>query len=229
MRMYDITSQIPHCNYSISRDGYKPECIVLHITADSQPHKATDWFKNPKSEVSSHYVIEKNGDVYLCVSPQFKAYHCGIVRHPTAKIYFNKNSVNPNLYTIGIECVSSVEPLTFEQLASLRSLVVDLCNTYKIPLDRYHIIGHNELDSVERKFDPICSYYVDVVIPKVEEENKMFKDADKIGDYAKEAVDNLEKLGIIHGDTDGNFNPLEPITRQDMAVIVNNLLKIKSL
>ena len=58
------------------------------------------------------------------------------------------------------------------------------------------------------------------------EDDDMFKDADKISEYAKTSVDNLEKLGIIHGDTDGNFKPLEPITRQDMAVIINNLLQI---
>ena len=230
MRMYDITNQIPPCNYSASRDGYKPCAIALHITGDSMPHQATSWFKDKRSGVSAHYVIEKDGTAYICVYPQFKAYHCGIINHPTAKIYFDKGGVNPNLYTIGIECVSSGEQLTIYQFTSLQQLISDLCNAYSIPLDRYHIIGHNELDSINRHFDPIASYQVELVIPKVEKESdKMFKDVDKIAEYAKVAVDNLEKLGIVHGDTDGNFNPLENITRQDMAVIVNNLLKVKSL
>ena len=229
MKMYDITNQIPSCNYFESRGGYKPKAIVLHITGDSAPHQATNWFKDKTSKVSAHYVIEKDGSVYMCVKPQHKAYHCGAVLSPTAKIYFDNNSDNPNLYTIGIECVTSYEPLTYEQHLSLLELIRDLCNAYNIPKDRYHIIGHYELDSITRASDPIASYRVDVTVRELGVKKKMFKDADKIGEYAKEAVDNLEKLGIIHGDTDGNFNPLEPITRQDMAVIVNNLLKVKSL
>jgi N-acetylmuramoyl-L-alanine amidase len=58
------------------------------------------------------------------------------------------------------------------------------------------------------------------------EENDMFKDADKIPDFAKEAVNNLEHLGIVHGDTDGNYRPLDSVNRAEMAVIINNLLKI---
>lgn len=169
MKMYDITNQIPQCNYSQSRDGYKPEAIALHITGDSAEHQTTNWFREKIACVSAHYVIEKNGDTYICVYPQFKAYHCGIVIAPTAQIYFDKGNVNPNKYTIGIECVSSGEPLTQEQITSLRQLVFDLCNTYRIPLNRYHIIGHNELDSVKRRFDPISSYNADIVIPKIEE------------------------------------------------------------
>ena len=53
----------------------------------------------------------------------------------------------------------------------------------------------------------------------------MFRDENEIAEYAKEAVNKLAELGIVRGDTDGNFRPKESITRQDMAVVIDNLLK----
>lgn len=166
MQIIDITSKIPQGNYSISRDGYGPECIVLHITGDSANGQAVGWFENSESKVSAHYVIEKNGDIIMCVNPMHKAYHCGIVKLPTAQIYLDKGSVNPNKYTIGIECVSSGEKLTAEQISSVKTLLAYLSSNYNIVIDRYHVIGHNELDSVTRRLDPISSYTVDEIIRK---------------------------------------------------------------
>jgi len=231
MNIIDVTQKIPICNYSKGRidrptgKSYKPEGICLHITGDSRRGQAFSWFQNPMSKVSAHYVVEKNGDILKCVEPENKAYHCGETNKPTAKIYFDKNGVNPNLYLVGVECVSSGEPLTNEQKISLVCLLKYLNNTFQIALNRYYVIGHYELDTVTRKNDPVSSYSVDTVIKKLGVD-KMFNDADKISDYAKDAVDNLEKMGIIKGDIEGNFKPLEPITRQDLAVVLNNFLKI---
>ena len=170
MNIIDVTEKIPICNYSKGRidratgKTYLPEGVVLHITADSKRGQAVSHFKNPVSGVSANYVIEKNGDIFKCVDPLNKAYHCGEVHEPTAKIYYDKGSVNPNLYLIGVECVSSGEPLTIEQYTSLMWLLKELNDTFNIVLDRYHVIGHYELDSVTRKNDPVASYSVDEVM-----------------------------------------------------------------
>lgn len=175
--MLDITNKIPKCNYSIGRDGYKVKAIILHITGDSNKGQAISWFENPDSKVSAHFVIEKDGLVYMCVNPANKAYHAGVVNKPTAQIYFDNYQINPNLYTVGIECVSSGEPLTNEQYTSLLQLINDLCNSYSIPFDRYHITGHFEFDSVNRKFDPIASYSVDNIVHSLNKgEDIMSKD-----------------------------------------------------
>jgi N-acetyl-anhydromuramyl-L-alanine amidase AmpD len=165
--MIDITNNIPATNYSKDRKGYKPEAIVLHITGDSNKGQAVAWFEDSSAQVSAHYVIEKDGTIYLCVNPAYRAFHCGIVNSPKAQIYFDMNSVNPNNYTIGIECVSSGEPLTDKQYESLVKLINDLCDSYKIPKDCYHIIGHNELDSINRKFDPVSSYSVKDILDRL--------------------------------------------------------------
>lgn len=54
------------------------------------------------------------------------------------------------------------------------------------------------------------------------------KDFDNVADWAKEAVLNVMDAGIMVGDDEGRFNPKAPITRQEVAVIVDRLLqKIK--
>ena len=167
MKIFDITNTIPQTKYSLSRQ-YSQEGICYHITGDSEREQAVSWFRNPTSQVSAHYIIEKNGDTFLCVHPDHKAYHCGKVNKATAQIYFDKGQRNPNNYLIGIECVSSGEDLTTQQWESLINLTLDLCNTYNIKVDRYHLIGHNELDSIGRALDPISSYKVENVINAVE-------------------------------------------------------------
>ena len=60
---------------------------------------------------------------------------------------------------------------------------------------------------------------------KVSDVMLKIKDFDQIADWAKEAVLNVYEKGIMLGDDQGNFNPKAPITRQEVAVIVDRLLK----
>ena len=167
MKIIDITKQIPSGNYKVGRNGYLVKAIVCHITGDGNSQQAMNYFCDPITGVSSHYIIEKDGTIEMCVDPNNKAYHAGIVNSPTSKIYFDLGQINPNIYTIGIECVSSGEKLTDVQYKALKELIIKLCSDFKIPTSRYNIIGHYELDSINRKFDPITSYSVDVLINDV--------------------------------------------------------------
>ena len=51
------------------------------------------------------------------------------------------------------------------------------------------------------------------------------KDFDNVADWAKESVLNVYDAGIMIGDDQGNFNPKAPITRQEVAVIVDRLIQ----
>jgi N-acetylmuramoyl-L-alanine amidase len=54
------------------------------------------------------------------------------------------------------------------------------------------------------------------------------KDYDDIATWAKESVLNVYVAGIMIGNDEGRFNPKAPITRQEVAIVVNRLLqKIK--
>lgn len=53
-----------------------------------------------------------------------------------------------------------------------------------------------------------------------------FKDYAQIADYAKEAVSVLSGAGVINGDGEGAFLPLDPVTRAQSAQAVYKLLRI---
>ena len=60
-----------------------------------------------------------------------------------------------------------------------------------------------------------------------EEKNDVtFKDADTIGDYAKDAVALCAKAGIINGYKDGTFRPTSRITREEAAAMLSRLLDL---
>lgn len=53
-------------------------------------------------------------------------------------------------------------------------------------------------------------------------------DYNKISGYAKEAVQSLVDKGVIQGDTNGNFNPLNTVTRAQAAEIFTKALELEA-
>jgi N-acetyl-anhydromuramyl-L-alanine amidase AmpD len=135
-------------NKSIGRFGYKPEAIVLHI-AEGWLAGAHSWFNNPSSQASSHYMVGKNGVIWQFVKDEDTSWHAGGVNQPRWALL--KPKINPNLYTIGIEHEGFTgEAWTSEMYEASSELIAGLCSKYQIPLDRNHIIGHNQINSVSR-------------------------------------------------------------------------------
>lgn len=58
-----------------------------------------------------------------------------------------------------------------------------------------------------------------------EEKDMTYKDEKSIPDWAKAAVNRVTARGLMQGGTDGNFRPNDPITRAEMAVILDRLNK----
>jgi len=52
-----------------------------------------------------------------------------------------------------------------------------------------------------------------------------YKDESSIASWARDAIDKVTVAGIMLGDKDGNFNPQANLTRQEIAVIIERLLK----
>lgn len=60
-------------------------------------------------------------------------------------------------------------------------------------------------------------------------ESKPFNDFNDIAPWAREAVLRVADAGLMIGDDHGRFYPQAPVTRQEVAVVINRLLqKIKS-
>jgi len=73
----------------------EPRYIVVHYTAGGSAAGTVDWFMNPESKVSAHFIIERNGDITQCVSCNDIAWHCGKSEY--------KGQQNLNPCSIGIE------------------------------------------------------------------------------------------------------------------------------
>lgn len=124
-----IKSFISSPNFS-SRDGGKINSIILHYTTAGTAQSSINHFKNPASQVSAHYIIDKNGDIYQMVQDNDKAWHAG----------------NANRHSIGIEHVAKVgDKLTEVQEKSSIALIKWLMTEYKISKDS--IQGHKQVGS----------------------------------------------------------------------------------
>lgn len=56
-----------------------------------------------------------------------------------------------------------------------------------------------------------------------------FTDSDRIADYAKSAVEQMQKMGIVNGYGDGSFNPTGTATRAEAAKIIYLLTKVENI
>lgn len=118
-------------NATRGRAGQKIDRIVIHTVEGSQG-SAVATFGAKASHVSAHYVVGKDGSVVQCVADADMAWHAG--------------SANPT--SIGIEhegSSRSAATWTPALLDSSARLTRWLCDTYSIPIDRQHIVGHSEV------------------------------------------------------------------------------------
>jgi N-acetyl-anhydromuramyl-L-alanine amidase AmpD len=108
--------------------------IVIHVTQGSFS-SAINWFKNGSAYVSAHYTVRSSdGFIGQSVHEKDIAWHAG-------NWEYNKTS-------IGIEHEGYVSDPSWFTDAMYRysaRLSAYLCKKYKIPIDRTHIIGHNEV------------------------------------------------------------------------------------
>jgi len=117
------------------------ERVVIHITDGTTTEGVTSWFRSAKNtgKTSSHYVVGQDGEVIQMVRDADIAHHAG----------------SANGTSIGIEHVA-MSPATAKkrkraalypsdaQYCASAALVTWLCDTYGIPVDRTHILGHSE-------------------------------------------------------------------------------------
>jgi hypothetical protein len=114
--------QSPHHS---SRNGSPIRRVIMHYTTSRNVDGTIAWFKDPISQVSAHYVIARNGDIYQMVRDADKAWH----------------AKNANAESIGIEhsAAQGDQMTPAQELASI-SLVRWLLSEYKLPKSAIH--GH---------------------------------------------------------------------------------------
>ena len=142
-------------DHAHGRSGERPLAIVLHIM---QGHldQCDAHFRNPASQVSANFAVGRGGEIHQYVREEDASWANGKVEKPNWFLIDQKPKVNPNLYTISIEHdgYASETDWTPEMIQSDIALIKYLCEKWDIPKDRDHIIGHDRIDSVNRKFCP---------------------------------------------------------------------------
>jgi N-acetylmuramoyl-L-alanine amidase len=122
----------------------KPNFVIIHHTDQKSCDQTLQTFTLPRTEVSSHYVICKDGTVHHMLNDYLRAHHAGIGKWG--------NVTDMNSCSIGIELDNdATEPFPKEQIASLISLLGQLKRQYNIPTANF--IGHADF-APSRKQDP---------------------------------------------------------------------------
>jgi N-acetylmuramoyl-L-alanine amidase len=122
--------------------------IVFHYTGMQSERESLIRLCNPKSKVSCHYLVGRNGTIYRLVKENKVAWHAG-------KSHW-RNYKNLNKNSIGIELVNKGHKFgytnfTKKQLTSLLKITKSIVKKYKIK--NKNIVGHSDIAPL-RKIDP---------------------------------------------------------------------------
>ena len=108
--------------------------VVVHVTEGSF-WGSVRWLRNRRSHGSSHYVVSRRGEIVQLVSTSHVAWHAGNRR--------------VNRHSIGIEHEgwTARGGSTRAQYRASARLTAWLAHRAGMPLDRRHVIGHDEVPS----------------------------------------------------------------------------------
>ena len=136
-------------NFSLpKREKKRIKFIIIHYTGMKKESSSIKKLCDPKSKVSSHYYIKKNGSILNLVPDLYEAWHAGKSKWKTYK--------SLNKYSIGIELTNpghqyGYRNFSLKQISSLKKLIKYLSKKYKISYKS--ILGHSDI-SPNRKKDP---------------------------------------------------------------------------
>lgn len=117
---------------------YPVKKVVVHVTQET--YKDTlKLFQDPRHKAAAHYLVRSaDGKVAQCVRERDVAWHAGNWDYNTRSIGIEHEGWidDPTWFT---------DPL-YEQSARLTAAI---CDRYRIPKDREHIIGHVEVPGTD--------------------------------------------------------------------------------
>ena len=122
----------------------RPNFVIIHHTAQNSCEQTLQTFTLPRTQVSAHYVICRDGTVHHMLNDLLRAHHAGVSKWG--------NTTDLNSSSIGIELDNNgFEPFVEAQMNSLLILLDRLKKAYSIPASNF--IGHGDI-APTRKNDP---------------------------------------------------------------------------
>ena len=126
----------------------KPNYVIIHHTAQNSTEQTLKTFTLPKTQVSAHYVIGRDGKVYQMLNDYLRAWHGGAAKWG--------NATDINSSSIGIELDNNgFEPFAQPQISSLLTVLATLKKNHAIP--EANFIGHSDI-APGRKVDPNITF-----------------------------------------------------------------------
>ncbi len=147
MRLNFISNFSPNFNLP-KRSKKMITHIIIHYTGMTKENSAIKKLCDPKSKVSCHYFIRKNGNIHRLVPDLYTAWHAG-KSNWKKKVSLNNNSIGIELHNPGHNTV--YKKFSNDQIYSLIKLLKFLVKTYKI--NYKNILGHSDI-APNRKKDP---------------------------------------------------------------------------
>lgn len=122
----------------------RPNFVIIHHTAQNSCEQTLKTFTLTRTQVSSHYVICKDGTVHHMLNDLLRGHHAGVSKWG--------NTTDLNSSSIGIELDNNgFESFSEPQMNSLLILLDRLKKAYSIPAANF--IGHGDI-APTRKNDP---------------------------------------------------------------------------
>lgn len=126
----------------------KPNFVIIHHTAQNNCAQTLRTFTLPRTQVSAHYVICKDGTVHHMLNDYLRAWQAGI------SSWGNDKDINSS--SIGIELDNNGYTMfPAAQINSLLTLLHTLKSEYQIPTANF--IGHSDI-APTRKRDPNVNF-----------------------------------------------------------------------
>lgn len=149
LREYPVkdSAGLPYADQWVGTTNFtmrRPNFVIIHHTAQNTCGQTLKTFTLPRTAVSSHYVICRDGTVYHMLNDLLRAHHAGVSKWG--------NTTDLNSSSIGIELDNNgFEYFPDAQISSLTALLGRLKKAYSIPSSNF--IGHGDI-APTRKNDP---------------------------------------------------------------------------
>ena len=124
------------------------DTLMLHYTGMRSAQAAVDRLRDPAARVSSHYVIEEDGQVWNLVPEERRAWHAGISSW-RGREWLNDCSIGIEIVNPGHEW--GYRPFPAAQMAAVTSLCLQILARHPIPA--WNVVGHSDV-APDRKQDP---------------------------------------------------------------------------
>ena len=200
----------------------KPNYVIIHHTAQNSCEQTLKTFTIPRTEVSAHYVICKDGTVHHMLNDYLRAWHGGVAKWGTI--------TDINSVSLGIELDNNgSEEFPEAQLSSLVTLLANLKKTYNIPTPNF--IGHSDI-APPRKQDPSTKFpwkrlanegfgnWYDATLDSVPPTFNHLQGLKMIGYDIRDSIAAIKAFKRHFIQTD-----VSPVNGLNEKAIINNLLK----